>query len=111
MATREYQVKIEVDNGVIVCNVKDSNVKGGNVIVSSTDTNTLQFIGNGVKFGLSFASFPGGDTTWPFVAAPPSWPVSEFKGVLKPVASGTYYKYGVSVVGAAALDPIIIVDK
>ena len=80
---REYQVKIEVDNGVIVCNVKDGKVKGGNVVVSSTDTNTIHFIGNGVKFGLSFASLP----------------------------TGTYYKHGVSVVGVPALDPVIIVDK
>lgn len=112
MATSEYQVKIEVDNGVIVCNVKDGKVKGGNVVVRAVDTNTIHFIGNGVKFGLSFVTFPDGATVWPFVGDPPSsWPVPEFKGVLKPVGSGTYYKYGVSVVGAAPLDPIIIVDK
>jgi len=111
MAASDYQVKIEVDNGVIVCNVKDGKVKGGNIVVRATDTNTIQFIGNGVQFGLSFVSFPDGATEWPFVDAAPSWPVPQFKGVLKPVASGTYYKYAVSVVGAPPLDPIIIVDK
>jgi hypothetical protein len=109
MAT-EYQVKIEVDNGAIVCNVKGQNVKGGNVKASAGDT--IQFIGNGVKFGLSFVSFPDGRAAWPFEEAQPSWPKPEFAGVLNPVTPPTYYKYTVSVVGVSQqLDPIIIVDK
>jgi hypothetical protein len=108
----EYQVKIEVDNDAIVCNVKDAKVKGGNVQASAGDT--VQFIGNGVKFSLAFASFPDGTPVWPFQADPPPasfWPAPQFKGVLKPVPPPTYYKYTVSVIGAPQLDPIIIVDK
>jgi hypothetical protein len=108
----EYQVKIEVDNDVIVCNVKGGKVSGGNVKGSAGDT--VQFIGNGVKFGLSFVSFPDGSPDWPFVATQPppqSWPLPEFKGVLKPVTPPKYYKYSVRVAGAPQLDPIIIVDK
>jgi hypothetical protein len=116
------EVKIEVDNGVIVCNVKDGKVKGGNVKGSSGDE--VHFIGNGVKFSLGFVSFPGGDAAWPFQGPtqpsfpgnppPPSsfWPQPQFKATLAtPPTPPAYYKYTVNVAGAPPLDPIIIVDK
>jgi hypothetical protein len=62
-----YEVKIALDGGVIVCNVKDAKVKGGNVEGVSTDQ--VHFIGNGVQFALGFQTFPGGDAAWPFTEA------------------------------------------
>jgi hypothetical protein len=105
-----YEVKIALDGGVIVCNVKDAKVKGGNVEGVSTDQ--VHFIGNGVQFALGFQTFPGGDTAWPFAEAVPTWPQPQFMGTLaKPPAEKTVYKYTVNVAGAPPLDPIIIVDR
>ena len=105
-----YEVKIAVDGGVIVANVKDAKVKGGNVDGKSTDT--VHFIGNGVQFALGFQTVPGGDAAWPFVEPAPTWPVPQFMGTLAvPPAEPTFYKYTVSVAGAPQLDPIIIVEK
>jgi hypothetical protein len=108
----EIQVKIEVDNNAIVCNVKEGKVKGGNVQADPGDT--VHFIGNGVRFGLAFQSFPDGALDWPFLAPQPPasfWPVPQYQGVLKPVTPPKYYKYTVSVANLPQLDPIIIVDK
>jgi hypothetical protein len=109
--SNDYQVKIEVDNGFVVCNVKDGKVKGGNVEGQGGDT--VHFIGNGVQFALAFVNFPDGGAAWPFVEDPPqSWPVPELKRTIKPVQKQpSFFKYSVSVAGAPTLDPIIIVDK
>jgi hypothetical protein len=105
-----YQVKIEVDNGVIVCNMKDGKVKGGNVQAGQGDK--FHFVGNGVKFLLAFATFPDGVAESPFNESLPSSPCPEFSGTIKNVVKlPVYYKYTVSVAGAPPLDPIIIVDK
>ena len=112
MAT-EYPVRIQLDNGTIVCDVTNGKVRGGNVKGSAGDA--IHFTGNGVKFKLAFEDFPDGGQDYPFDGSNP-WAsggpaLPEFTGVLKTVTPPKYYKYTVIVDGKPPLDPIIIVDK
>jgi hypothetical protein len=111
----QFEVQITTDHNTIVCNVKDGNVRGGNVLASNKG-DRIHFVGvGGTQFALAFQEFPSGNPVWPFVEAKPSsWPVPEFTGTLRqlvpPPPPAKYYKYTIGVAGLPSLDPIIIVD-